>query len=99
MSSNDTSSPVEFVGESGPGAMINQYLPQPGQHVGRRIIRIDDIPESVFLDAAITSGTPWAEYLGLEKERETWGIRSPETLTSNWLGRYTAATDIDAVEP
>ncbi len=60
MPTDDTSSPVDFVGESGPGAAINQYLPRPGQHVGRRITRIDDIPESYFLDGALTSGTPWA---------------------------------------
>ncbi|MGQ0648509.1 MAG: hypothetical protein ACT4P7_13170 [Gemmatimonadaceae bacterium] len=32
--------PVEFVGDTGPGAVINQYLPQPGQYVGRRILQI-----------------------------------------------------------
>jgi hypothetical protein len=35
---NGNGRPVDFVGEPGPGAVIDMYLPQPGQHTGRRIL-------------------------------------------------------------
>jgi hypothetical protein len=68
--------------------MIDLYLPQPGQLVGRRILKLEDISEDWFLDTAKESGTPWAEHFGLEKVDGIWQVRDPETLTSRWLGRY-----------
>lgn len=85
---------VDFVGEPGPGAMIDQYLPQPGQHVGRRLLKLEDIPEAWFLDAATEAGTPWAEWFGIEKVDDIWRVRDPETLTSRWLGRYAKVSRI-----
>ena len=49
-----------------PGVLIDPYLPQPGQHVGRRIIKIEDTPDELWLDAAKSMGVPWADRLGLE---------------------------------
>jgi hypothetical protein len=80
--------PVDFVGEPGPGAMIDQYLPQPGQLVARRVIRIEDIADEYFLSSATEAGTPWADYFGLEKSDDIWEIRSPELLTQKWFDRY-----------
>jgi hypothetical protein len=74
--------------DTGPGAVINQYLPQPGQHVGRRILKIADIPESWFLDDASTAGEPWNEKFGLEKVDDVWQVKEPSLFTSNWLDRY-----------
>jgi hypothetical protein len=85
---------VDFVGESGPGAMINQYLPQPGQHVGRRILQLEDISDEWFLDSASEAGTPWSEHFGLEKLDAVWTIRNPEQLTSNWFSRYSKTTNV-----
>jgi len=82
---------VDFVGEPGPGAMIDQYLPQPGQLVGRRIIRIEDIAGEDFLDTAATAGVAWPEYFGIEKRDEIWEIVQPELLTQRWLDRYEKA--------
>jgi hypothetical protein len=79
---------VEFVGEKGPGAVINQYLPQPGQYTGRRIIQIGDTPAKYWLPAASDLGTPWAEALGMEATAQgAWEIRYPERLTSTWFAR------------
>lgn len=78
--------------DSGPGSVINPYLPQPGQHIGRRIIKIEDTPDSYWLDTASTSGTSWAEHFGVEKDDEgTWEIRNPESLTTAWFGARSAA--------
>jgi hypothetical protein len=77
-----------FVGTAGPGAVIDQYLPQPGQHVGRRIIRIADTPENYWLGAATAAGIPWPIKLGLEKDNEgLWDVRSPESFISTWFSR------------
>ncbi len=81
-------SPVDFVGEPGPGAMIDLNMPQPGQLVGRRILKVEDIADDWFQDSAKESGTPWAEHFGLEKVDGIWRVRDPEILTSRWLGRY-----------
>jgi hypothetical protein len=79
---------VEFVGAPGPGAVINQYLPQPGQHVGRRMLRIDDLPDDYWRDSAPLAGTPWRELLGLAKSEDgVWELRRPENLTSTWFSR------------
>jgi hypothetical protein len=86
--------PAGFVGQTGPGAEINLYLPQPGQHVGRRIIKIEDIPEQYFLDTAKTAGTPWSEQFGVIKRDDLWDIIDPEKFTSNWLGRYSRTRGI-----
>ncbi len=78
--------------DSGPGSVINPYLPQPGQHIGRRIIKIEDTPDSYWLDAASSSGTTWAEHFGLETNDEgIWEIRNPESLTTAWFGARSAA--------
>src|SRR5690606_35255105 len=77
-----------FVGDAGPGAVIDTYLPQPGQHTGRRILKIEDIPPDRFRDNAKSAGIPWAEYLGLEKKDGVWEIVEPERLTDRWMGRY-----------
>ena len=78
----------EFVGETGPGAVINQYLPQPGQYTGRRILRINDTPKEFWRDTASKTGTPWAEALGLRMvEQGAWEIKKPELLTSTWFER------------
>src|SRR6187549_3134226 len=70
-----------FVGETGPGAVINQYLPQPGHHTGRRIIKIEDTPAKYWLDASSSKGTAWSEYLGIEKsDDKVWEVREPERL-------------------
>jgi hypothetical protein len=79
-------SPVGFVGE--PGAMIDQYLPQPGQLVGHRFLQLEDISEDWFLDTATEAGTSWADNFGLHKIDDNWQVRDPETYTSNWLARY-----------
>src|SRR5215204_4872060 len=84
MARNDT---VDFVGNTGPGAVINQYLPQPGQYVGRRVLRVDDTPEGYWLDAATEVGTRWADALGLVMAEGLWEIRKPERLTSTWFER------------
>jgi hypothetical protein len=97
MSQTTSNNPIDFVGTPGPGAMIDQYLPQPGQHVGRRILQLEDIPEDQFLDTAKESGTPWAEHLGLEKADDIWQVRDAETLTSRWLGRYTKVSGVSTV--
>lgn len=85
---NGNGRPVDFVGDTGPGAVIDMYLPQPGQHTGRRIIRIEDILDDRFRDTARTAGEPWAKYLGLEKKDGVWEIAKPELLTGRWLDRY-----------
>ena len=87
-----TESPlVTFVGDTGPGAVINQYLPQPSHHTGRRIIRIEDTPKSYWRDEASEIGTRWADYLGLEKgDDDTWDVRKPELLASAWFGAWAA---------
>lgn len=94
MNMETSNKPVDFVGENGPGAMINQYLPQPGQHTGRRILKLEDIPEEWFLDSASQAGTPWAEHFGLEKVDDLWQVRDPEVLTARWLGRYSKTAGI-----
>ena len=86
--------PIDFVGEPGPGAMIDQYLPQPGQFTGRRILQLEDISEDWFLDTAAQEGTSWADHLGMERMDDVWQIRDPEVLTSNWLGRYRKVTGL-----
>lgn len=79
---------VDFEGEVGIGAVIQQDLPQPGQYVGRRIIQITDIPTSHWLDTASTTGTPWGEALGLRKgDTGQWEVAKPEKLTSTWFAR------------
>lgn len=79
---------VEFVGSTGPGAVINQYLPQPGQYTGRRVLQVTDTPESWWLPSASELGTPWAEALGLvATPTGVWEIRSPERLTTTWFNR------------
>lgn len=79
---------VEFVGSTGPGAVINQYLPQPGQYTGRRVLQIEDTPESWWLPTAAELGTPWAEALGMVVGTSgQWEIRSPERLASTWFAR------------
>ncbi len=77
---------VDFEGDVGTGGVINQDLPQPGQYVGRRIIQIADIPETYWLEAASTLGTPWSQALGLARgESGFWEISKPEKLTSTWF--------------
>jgi len=88
MATTPSKKPVDFVGDTGPGAMIDQYLPQPGQHVGRRILKIEDIPESWFLDSASTAGESWADRYGLEKSDDLWQLRDPSIFTSEWLSQY-----------
>lgn len=79
---------VEFVGSTGPGAVINQYLPQPGQYTGRRVLQIEDTTESWWLPTASELGTPWAEALGMVAVAPgAWEIRSPERLTTAWFAR------------
>lgn len=69
-----------------PGVLIDPYLPQPGQHTGRRIIRIEDTPDDFWLEEASVVGVPWADKLGLERtDVGTWDIRHPELLTSAWF--------------
>jgi hypothetical protein len=51
MAVKQSKSPVDFVGEPGPGAEIDLYLPQPSQHTGRRIIKIETYRKN-------TSATP-----------------------------------------
>lgn len=78
-------------GDTGPGSVINQYLPQPGHHTGRRIIQIEDIPKSYWIKQSYQLGTPWHEYLGLEKgDDDIWDVRKPELLTSAWFGARAA---------
>jgi hypothetical protein len=73
-------------GALGPGVLIDPYLPQPGQHVGRRLIKIADTPSDYWLDGASTKGVPWARYLGIEKgDTDIWEVRKPELLTSAWF--------------
>jgi hypothetical protein len=84
-------SPVDFVGETGPGAEIDLYLPQPGQHVGQRLLKIEDVPAEYFRDNAPTAGVAWGDYFGLEKSDEIWQIKTPEALTAQWFGRFTRA--------
>ena len=91
-STNQRGKPIDFVGEPGPGAMIDQNLPQPGQHVGRRILRIEDIPASYFRDTATQAGVPWAEYFGIEKSDAVWEITKPEVLTTRWFDRFERTT-------
>jgi hypothetical protein len=86
--------PVGFTGEPGPGAMIDQYLPQPGQLVGSRILQIEDISESWFLPAASEAGTPWSEQYGLQKVSGVWQVKQPETLTAQWVGRYSKVSKL-----
>lgn len=88
------STTIDFTGETGDGAKIDLYLPQPGQHVGRRILKLEGIPESVFNDEAQTFGTEWAEYLGLVKSGDRWQIDSPSRLRAGWLGRYSTAAKL-----
>ena len=84
---------VEFVGTPGPGAVINQYLPQPGQHIGRRLLRIDDTPDDYWLDSAPAAGTLWRDLLGVIKSEDgIWEVRRPENLTSTWFSRRTGST-------
>ncbi|MEZ4417762.1 MAG: hypothetical protein R3E10_18540 [Gemmatimonadota bacterium] len=79
---------VEFVGETGPGAVINQYLPQPGQYTGRRIIQITDTPKTWWKTEASQAGVPWADVLGLEsKTPGLWEVVKPERLTDVWFTR------------
>ena len=79
---------VEFVGAPGPGTVINQYLPQPGQHVGRRLLRVEDIPDDHWRDGASLAGTTWPELLGVVKSEDgLWEVRRPESLISTWFGR------------
>jgi hypothetical protein len=87
---------VEFVGDSGPGAVIDMYLPQPGQHTGRRILKIEDIPGDRFTDAAGSAGVPWAAYLGMEKKDGLWEIVRPELLTDRWMSRFARTRRIGA---
>lgn len=69
-----------------PGVLIDPYLPQPGQHVGRRIIKIEDTPDEYWRDESTSMGVRWAEKLGLERsDTGTWDIRKPELLTSGWF--------------
>ena len=69
-----------------PGVLINPYLPQPGQHVGRRIIKIDDTPADHWLDAATQAGVRWADKLGLDRsDAGIWDVRKPELLTAGWF--------------
>src|SRR5215211_8160 len=69
-----------------PGVLIDPYLPQPGQHVGRRLIKIEDTPGEYWLDAATSLGVPWADKLGLERsDTGIWDIRKPERLTAGWF--------------
>lgn len=69
-----------------PGVLINPYLPQPGQHVGRRIIKIDDTPADYWLDVATAAGVQWSDKLGLERsDVGIWDVRKPELLTSSWF--------------
>ncbi|MGH7574711.1 MAG: hypothetical protein ACREM1_06220, partial [Longimicrobiales bacterium] len=88
MASRPPRRPVDFVGEPGPGVEIDLYLPQPGQHAGRRIIKIEDIPEEYFRDTAVTTGVPWPDYFGVEKQANVWDIAKPEVFTGSWLDRY-----------
>jgi hypothetical protein len=79
---------VDFEGDVGTGGVISQDLPQPGQYVGRRIIQIADLPDTHWLDAAKTLGTPWTEALGLTRaESGFWEVSKPEKLTSTWFSR------------
>jgi hypothetical protein len=79
---------VEFVGAPGPGTVINQYLPQPGQHVGRRLLRVEDIPDDHWRDGATVAGTTWPELLGVVKSEDgLWEVRRPESLISTWFMR------------
>lgn len=79
---------VDFEGDAGTGAVIQQNLPQPGQYVGRRIVQVTDIPESHWLDAAKEYGTPWAATLGLVRgETGAWEVARPERLTRTWFTR------------
>jgi hypothetical protein len=79
---------VEFVGAPGPGTVINQYLPQPGQHVGRRMLRVEDIPDDYWRDDATVTGTPWADLLGVVRSEDgLWEVRRPENLTATWFAR------------
>lgn len=90
--SRSNGTPVDFVGDTGPGAVIDRYLPQPGQHVGRRILQIRDIPRELFRDGAVSAGVPWAEHLGLEQKDGVWDIARPEVLTAKWFNRYSRVT-------
>ena len=85
-----SASGAEVVPEAGktrlPGVLIDPYLPQPGQHVGRRIIKIDDTPADYWLDAATQAGVRWADKLGLERsDAGIWDVRKPELLTAGWF--------------
>jgi hypothetical protein len=74
---------VEFVGAPRPGTVSNQYLPQTGQHVGRRLLRVEDIPDDHWRDGASLAGTAWPELLGLVKSGDgLWEVRRPESLGS-----------------
>jgi hypothetical protein len=69
-----------------PGVLIDPYLPQPGQHVGRRLIKIEDTPDEFWLDGATLVGVPWPVELGVElDDAGIWDIRKPERLTSAWF--------------
>lgn len=85
---NGNGRPVDFVGEPGPGAVIDMYLPQPGQHTGRRILKIEDVVQDRFRDTAKSAGMRWSDYLGLEKTDGVWEITKPELLTDRWLDTY-----------
>ncbi|MCC6319048.1 MAG: hypothetical protein IT361_15315 [Gemmatimonadaceae bacterium] len=79
---------VEFVGDTGPGAVINQYLPQPGQYSGRRILQVSDTPTAWWLKSASELGTPWASALGMVADPTGgWQIARPELLTATWFNR------------
>src|SRR5690606_35550184 len=69
-----------------PGVLIDPYLPQPGQHVGRRIVKIDDTPADYWLDAATQAGVRWSDKLGLERsDAGIWDVHKPELLTAGWF--------------
>lgn len=94
MSTSNSKEPVAFIGDPGQGAMIQQNLPQPGQHVGRRILKLEDIPEEWFLQEAIEVGTTWAEQFGIEKKDGNWVVQTPEQLTYMWLNRYSKTSNL-----
>lgn len=93
LTSDDTSH--DDAGDDNPVVHIDPYLPQPGQHVGRRLLRIDDIPDSVFKDEASVFGTAWSQHLGMEKRGESWEITDPQQLISSWSSRYAGAAGVD----
>lgn len=88
---------VNFEGDVGRGAVIQQNLPQPGQYVGRRIVQVRDIPDTYWLDAAKEAGTPWSAVLGLVRgENGLWEVAKPERLTSAWFERRARVPRIGA---